>query len=202
VLDVTYGAPIVAVDPHTGPSTLPTVESDNLRGGRLATEHLLELGHRRIGMLTGRDDLQSAQLRERGYRMALATAGVWFDEDLVQPGAYDATVSAASARTLLTSPDRPTAVFAANDVSAIATVEVARELGIAVPERLSVIGFDNVPESALCSPPLTTVDQHIQAMGRHAMELLIRLIRGETPEATHIKLETELVVRRSTAPPY
>jgi LacI family transcriptional regulator len=201
VVDVNYGAPIVAVDPHTGPSALPTVESDNLRGGRLATEHLLELGHRRIGILTGRDDLQSAQLRERGYRMALASAGVRVDEDLVQPGAYDAAVSAASARTLLASPDRPTAVFAANDVSGIATVEVARELGLSVPEDLSVIGFDNVPQSALCAPPLTTVDQHIQDMGRHAMELVIRLIRGEAVDETHVRLETELVVRGSTAPP-
>ena len=84
VVDVHHGAPIVAVDPHTGPSTLPTVDSDNLRGAELAVEHLLALGHRRIAMLTGRPDLQSAALREQGYRQALAAAGVAVDESLVR----------------------------------------------------------------------------------------------------------------------
>jgi LacI family transcriptional regulator len=198
VIDVNYGAPIVAVDPHTGPSDLPTIDSDNLRGAQLATEHLLELGHRRIAMLTGRPDLQSAQLREQGYRVAL---GPLLDEELVQPGGYDAVVSAASARQLLEAPDRPTAIFAANDVSAIATVEVAAELGLRVPEDLSVVGFDNIPESALCSPPLTTVAQPIRTMGNRAIELLISLIRGRPAEVTHITLPTNLVVRRSTRAP-
>ena len=76
VVDVNYGAPIVAIDPHTGQSGLPTIDSDNLRGAQLATSHLLELGHRRIAMITGRPDLQSAQLREQGYREALSAAGV------------------------------------------------------------------------------------------------------------------------------
>jgi LacI family transcriptional regulator len=195
VIDVNYGAPIVAVDPHTGPSDLPTIDSDNLRGAQLATEYLLELGHRRIAMLTGRPDLQSAMLREQGYRLAL---GAQVDEELVQPGGYDAAVSAESARQLLEVPDRPTAIFAANDVSAIATLEVAAELGVRVPEDLSVVGFDNIPESALSSPPLTTVEQPIRTMGHRAIELLISLIRGEPAEITHITLPTNLVARRST----
>src|SRR3954453_12491934 len=132
VVDVHYGAPIVAVDPHTGPSTLPTVDSDNLHGAQLATEHLLELGHRRIAMLTGRPDLQSARLREEGYRKARAAARVAADERLVRLGAYDAAVSTEAARELLGAADRPPAVFAANDTSAIATVDVARELGLSV----------------------------------------------------------------------
>ena len=86
---------MVAVDPHTGPSGLPTVDSDNLRGARLATEHLLELGHRRIAMLAGRPDLESAQLRERGYREALARAGVAVDQSLVRVGDYDPERAAA-----------------------------------------------------------------------------------------------------------
>lgn len=192
------GAPIVAVDPHTGASDLPTIDSDNLRGAELATEHLLERGHRRIAMLTGRADLQSAQLREQGYRRALAAAGVPVDADLVRLGDYDPVTSQDSARRLLTAPDRPTAVFAANDVSAIATIEVAGELGLRVPEDLSVVGFDDIPESALCTPPLTTVAQPIRRMGQCAIELLIRLIRGEPAGATHITLATSLVERRST----
>ena len=198
VVDVNYGAPVVAVDPHTGPSELPTIDSDNLRGARLATEHLLDLGHRRIAMLTGRPDLQSAQLRERGYRDALAAADVAIDEDLIRLGAYDAAISAKSAQELLTADRRPTAIFAANDISAIATIEVAAELGLRVPEDVSVVGFDNIPESALCTPPLTTVDQPIREMGRRAIDVLIQLIRGEPATETHLTLATNLVVRQST----
>lgn len=200
VVDVRYGAPIVAVDPHTGPTDLPTIDSDNPRGAQLATEHLLELGHRRIAMLTGRPDLQSARLREQGYRDAMAAAGVPVDERLVEDGGYDPDVSAASARRLLALPDPPTAVFAANDISAIATIATATELGLRVPDDLSVVGFDDVPESVLCAPPLTTVHQPIREMGQSAIDLLIRLIRGESEERTHLTLATNLVVRQSTRP--
>jgi LacI family transcriptional regulator len=201
VVDVQYGAPVVAVDPHTGSSGFPTVDADSLRGGRLATEHLLGLGHRRIALLAGRADLQSAKLREHGYREALAAAGVPFDDSLVCDGGYDAEVSKLAARELLTGPRRPSAVFAANDVTAIATIEVALALGLRVPEDLSVVGFDNIPESALCTPPLTTVNQPIRTMGEHAVEMLIRLIREQPVERTHLTLATELVVRGSTARP-
>ena len=198
VVDVNYGAPIVAIDPHTGQSGLPTVDSDNFRGAQLATGHLLSLGHRRIGMLTGRPDLESAQLRERGYREALQAAGADVDESLIRCGDYDPEVSLEQARLLLNAPSPPTAVFAANDMSAIATIEVATELGLRVPADLSVVGFDNIPESALCAPPLTTVEQPIRKMGERSIELLLSLIRGERPQATHITLATNLVIRQST----
>jgi len=198
VVDVNYGAPVVAVDPHTGPSEFPTIDSDNLKGAQIAVEHLLELGHRRIGMLTGRPDLQSARLREQGFRAALAAAGVSADKDLVRLGAYDADVSLAAAIELLGTPNRPTAVFAANDISAIATMDAALELGLRVPDDLSVVGFDNVPESALSSPALTTINQPIREMGQRAIELLVRLIRGEQAGTNHITLATSLVVRQST----
>jgi LacI family transcriptional regulator len=197
-LEAVPGTPVVAVDPHTGPSHLPTIDSDNLRGAQLATEHLLDLGHRRIAFLSGRPDLQSAELRKTGYLRALTAAGITPDDDLIRIGAYDPEVSAASAHALLTSPDRPTAVFAANDISAIATVGAARELGLGVPDDLSVVGFDNVPESALCSPPLTTVDQPIREMGHRAIRMLIALINGDDVERTHVTLDTGLVVRHST----
>ena len=149
-------------------------------------------------MLTGRPDLESAQLRERGYRDALRAAGAVADESLIRCGDYDPEVSLEQARLLLTTPDPPTAVFAANDMSAIATIEVATELGLHVPADLSVVGFDNIPESALCAPPLTTVEQPIRKMGERSIELLLSLIRGERPVATHITLETNLVIRQST----
>ncbi|GAA1968315.1 LacI family DNA-binding transcriptional regulator [Catenulispora subtropica] len=200
VVDLQSNAPVVAVDPHTGSSAFPTVDADNLRGARLATEHLLDLGHRRIAMLAGRADLQSAILRQQGYREALAAAGVPFLESLVRVGGYDPGLSALAARELLTDPRRPTAVFAANDVTAIATIEVALHLGLRVPEDLSVVGFDNIPESALCVPPLTTVNQPIRTMGERAVDMLIRLIHKQPVERTHLTLATELVVRGSTAP--
>ncbi|WP_312877732.1 substrate-binding domain-containing protein [Lentzea indica] len=107
-------------------------------------------------------------------------------------------MAAGSARELLSGPDRPTAVFAANDITAIATIETAVGLGLQVPDDLSVVGFDNIPESALCAPPLTTVEQPIREMGHRAITLLVRLINGETPDETHVTLGTELIVRRST----
>lgn len=197
VVDVNYGAPIVAIDPHTGQSGLPTIDSDNLRGGQLATAHLLGLGHRRIAMLSGRPDLESSRLREQGYRQAMAAAGVPVSEDLVLVGGYDAQASAECTRTLLTSADPPTAIFAANDVSAIAAIQAAVGLGLRVPADLSVVGFDNIPESALCAPPLTTVNQPIRQMGERSIQLLLRLMRGDHVEATHITLQTDLVVRQS-----
>jgi LacI family transcriptional regulator len=201
VVDVRYGAPVVAVDPHAGSSSLPTVDSDNLRGAALAVEHLLALGHRRIAMVTGRPDLESSALRERGYREALAAAGVPVDEALLQVGAYQAAASTQAARRLLDAPEPPTAIFAANDTSAIATIAVAQELGLRVPEDLSVVGFDNLPESVLSSPQLTTVEQRIHEMGARAMEMLVRLIRGEAIERPHVTLDTRLVVRQTTAEP-
>lgn len=200
VLDADPGIPVVAVDPHTGPSGLPTVDSDNTAGAFMATEHLLGLGHRRIAFLGGRPDLESARLREQGFRQAMARAGVPVDEDLVAVGGYRPDSTAGPARALLTAAEPPTAVFAANDLSAITVVDVARDLGLRVPQDLSVIGFDNVPESALACPPLTTISQPLQEMGAQALHLLVDLVAGrDTP--THLRLPTELVVRSSCAPP-
>jgi LacI family transcriptional regulator len=149
-------------------------------------------------MLTGRPDLQSAQLRERGFREAMADAGVKVRPNYVQVGGYEAGVSAAAATGLLSGSPRPTAVFAANDRSAIATVEAAAALGLRVPDDLSVVGFDNVPEAALSVPPLTTVEQPIHDMGTQAVQMLIKLIQGQEVDPTHVRLPTALVVRQST----
>ncbi|WP_332836224.1 LacI family DNA-binding transcriptional regulator [Nocardioides agri] len=199
VTDVQYDGPVVAVDPHTGRSSLPTVAADNLQGARIAVDHLIELGHRRIGMVTGRPDLVSAQLREQGYRDAIHAAGLRVDEDLLALGAFDPEQAREAARALLTLPDPPTAIFAANDISALATLDVAVELGIDVPGAVSVVGFDNIPESALAHPPLTTVHQPMRQLGRDATAMLVALIAGEEIDDTHITLDTTLVRRRSTA---
>jgi LacI family transcriptional regulator len=200
-VDVPFASPVVAVDHNVRSSTLPTVDSDNLSGAVAATEHLIGLGHRRIGFLAGRSDLESARLREQGYRRALDAADVPFDPELVRVGGYEPDAARDAARDLLTLDARPTAIFAANDTSAIETVAVARSLGLGVPDDVSVIGFDNVPESVLCEPPLTTIEQSIQQMGREAVRMLIGLIEDPSSRPEHVILPTRLVVRASCGPP-
>ena len=192
--------PVVAVDPHTGKTGPSTVEADNVGGARAATRHLIELGHRRIAHIRGRTDLVSAQLREQGYREALEAAGLPFDPELVRVGGYRAAETTDAARELLSRSDRPTAVFAANDLSAIRVLEIAHELGLRVPEDLSVVGFDNVPEAANAVPALTTVAQPLHQMGAEAVRLLLGLLAGGTTE-DHLLLPASLVVRASTSPP-
>lgn len=198
VVDVRGIVPVVAIDPHTGPSDLPTVDSDNLAGAIAATEHLIGLGHRRIAFLGGRVDLESARLREQGYRTAMARAGLPLDPALVANGGYRRESAHAPAVELLRLADRPTAVFAANDLSALGVLDAARGLGLRVPDDLSVVGFDNVPEAALVDPALTTVNQPIQRMGAEAIALLTRLMDGDTVEQIHVRLPTSLVPRAST----
>lgn len=191
------GIPVVAVDPHTGRSDVPTVDADNVAGAVLATEHLLGLGHRRIALLGGRADLESARLREEGFRKAMASAGVEIDEGLVRVGGYRPETAEGPARELLSRPDHPTAIFAANDLSAIRTMEVAHELGLRVPEDVSVIGFDNIPESALAQPPLTTINQPLREIGAAALRILVDLLEGREPETGHLQLPTSMVERAS-----
>jgi LacI family transcriptional regulator len=193
------GSPVVAVDPHTGGEDVPTVDSDNRHGADMATEHLLQLGHRRIGFVSGRDDLESARLRELGFRDALARHGVELDPALVRCGQYEEAAATDAAHQLLELPEPPTAVFAANDSSAIATMAVARSRGLSVPDQLSVIGFDDIPEGVMVEPALTTIHQPIQEMGERAIELLVQLLAGETPPVTHVTLRTHLVRRQSCA---
>lgn len=195
------GIPVVAIDPHTGPEGPATVDSDNVHGARSAVEHLLGLGHRRIGFVGGRPDLRSAQLREQGYREALLDAGLPVAPELMRVGGYKPETTEGPARELLTLPDgeRPTAIFAANDISAIRVIEIAGELGLDVPGDVSVVGYDNVPDAANCTPPLTTVAQPLHEMGGAAMRMLLDMLSGEAGER-HVRMPTELVVRTSTAP--
>ena len=201
VVDADAGVPVVAIDPHAGSADLPSVESDNLAGGLLATRHLIELGHRRIAFMAGRPDLESSRLREAGFRQALSEAGIEVDPSLVRRSDYRRDAAHQPAIELLSRPDRPTAVFAGNDLSAIGTMEAAQEMGLDVPGDVSVIGFDDIPEAARTTPALSTVRQPIQQMGSAAVELLIALMDGRIPETTHVRLPTSLVIRGTTAPP-
>lgn len=195
----TTSIPVVAVDPHTGPSGPSTIDSDNVGGARLATRHLIDLGHRRIAHVRGRGDLASAQLREEGYRLSLEEAGIPLDSALIRDGGYQAALTTEVARELLSRPERPTAVFAANDKSALGVLRVAGELGLRVPQDLSIVGFDDIPEAASATPALTTVVQPLREMGAQALRMLIDLLEGREV-AEHLQFPAELIVRASTGP--
>ena len=192
--------PVVAIDPHTGRADLPTVESDSFGGALAATRHLIELGHRRIGFLAGRPDLRSAGLRDAGYRRALADAGIPLDPSLIGIGRYELDATRDSARVMLSAASRPTAIFAANDLSAIAVIDVATELGLRVPDDLSVIGFDDVPEATRRALPLTTIQQPMRRLGAVAADMVFTLLAGREIDEMHVILPTRLVVRATTAP--
>src|SRR5690606_23168625 len=168
VVEVRDDVPVVAIDPHRGPSGIATVDADNDAGAVLATAHLIALGHRRIGFLGGRPDLESSRQREEGFRSAMAAAGLPVDPALVRVGGYKREGADRPAHELLARPDRPTAVFAANDLMALATIDAARDVGLRVPQDLSVGGFDDGPEAVAATPPLTTVAQPIRQMGAAA----------------------------------
>jgi LacI family transcriptional regulator len=201
VVNVGTEVPIVAIDPHTGPADLPTVECDSFGGALQATRYLIELGHSRIGFIAGRPDLRSSIARDAGYRRALTDAGIAIDPRLVGSGSYRQGAVRLAAVEMLGQADRPTAIFAANDISAIEIVKVAAELGLDIPRDLSVIGFDDVPEASKASPALSTVRQPMQTLGAEAVRLLLSLMQGETPAKTHVTLPTRLIPRATTAPP-
>lgn len=199
IVDVPAGLAVVAVDPHAGPTALPTVDSDNVAGAIAATEHLIGLGHERIAFIGGRDDLNSSRERERGYRAAMAKAGLAVDDTLVRMGDYTGEPAARAVADLIAEGQPPTAMFAANDLSAIGVLHALQSAGLEVPGDMSVVGFDNIPESSMTSPPLTTVEQSIQQMGGRAMMMLIDVLAGnQVPE--HVRLPTKLVVRASCGP--
>ncbi len=192
--------PMVAIDPHYGPNWLPTVDCDSLAGARTATEHLIELGHTRIAFLGGRKELDSAQLREAGFREAMRTAGLEVVEELVRDARYDPDTAYAVCGELLELADPPTAIFAANDVTAMRAIAAAQARGLRVPEDLSVVGFDDIPDATLNNPPITTMRQPLQDMGEAAMQMLLDILEGKE-HVQHVRMATELVVRASTSPP-
>jgi LacI family transcriptional regulator len=193
--EFTTDAPIVAVDPHVLNPKYPSVQGMNYHGALEVMEYLFKLGHRRIGFISGREGNVSAQRRFQGYKDALANAGIEFDNVLVAPGDFVQKTAYKNARQLLISDNRPTAIFAANDQSAIGVYQAAEELGLNIPNDLSVVGFDNISEAKYLG--LTTVDQFLADMGYVAVQMLIKLIEGETLELEVHKMQTKLVERIS-----
>ncbi|MER6714948.1 substrate-binding domain-containing protein [Streptomyces sp. NPDC006386] len=196
------GIPFVVFDPTAElPDDVPFVGATNWSGGRTATRHLTELGHRRIAMISGPEDVLCCTARLDGYRSALRAAGLPADPGLVAHAPLTREDGCAAARSLLALPDRPTAIFAANDLQALGVYQAAREAGLRIPDDLSVVGFDDLPVVAWVDPPLTTVHQPLTEMAVAATELALALGRGEEAPQIGLELATTLTVRSSTAPP-
>ncbi len=194
-------APVVVIDPNNDCPDCLAVMATNHAGAVEAMEYLIQLGHTRIGFISGRPDLQSARQRLQGYKDALHRANITLDPDLMQVGDFTAETGRECALRLLSLPEPPTAIFAANDQSAFSAIEAACEAGLRVPHDLSVVGFDNIPEAAYFNPALTTVDQFMVKMGYVATEMLIGLAQGQTLESNLHKTPTRLMVRDSCQPP-
>jgi len=188
-------APIVSIDPLMSNPNYPSVHATNYQGALDAMDYLLSLGHKRIATITGRPELESTNRRLKGYRDGLIKAGLPIDERLIASGDYTTLSGARCARQLLSLDPPPTAIFAANDQTAIGVFQVAQELGIRIPEDLSVIGFDNISESRYMG--LTTIDQFISEMGYVAAQMLFKLINGESLDSQIYQIKTQLVIRNS-----
>ncbi|TQS28329.1 LacI family DNA-binding transcriptional regulator [Microbispora sp. KK1-11] len=181
--------------------SVPVVGSNNWDGGLLATRHLLELGHRRIAVVSGPKDVMCSRARVAGFRVAHDEAGLTFDPGLVRYGNFYVDAGYKHAMDLLSRPDRPSAIFAGSDLQALGVLRAARRLGLDVPGDLSVVGYDNVPVAGWVEPALTTVGQPLCDMATVATQMLLDLARGVEPATSRIDLANELVVRESTAPP-
>jgi LacI family transcriptional regulator len=194
------GFPFVVVDPREAPPEgIPTVSAAHAAGAKRATEHLLELGHRRIGVVTGQSGWYANDERLVGFRAALAAAGLLPDPALIEHSDWSIEQGALAAAKLLAVADPPTAIFAFNDNGAIGTLNAARHAGLRVPEDLSIVGFDDTFQAMIVSPNLTTVRQPLAELGRMGVSLLTRLIEGQRLDALRIELSTTLVVRESTS---
>lgn len=192
----------VVVDPRDGPKQgRPTVSAANRLGGALATEHLLALGHRRIAMINGPSHIWCCQERQAGYVAALTAAGVPVNGDLIRHGHLHVEDGYRYGAELLSSADRPTAVFAGNDLQAMGVYQAAREARLRIPEDLSVVGFDDVPVAGWMGPALTTIRQPLADMGVAAARMALALVAGERLAGVHVELPTTLIARGSTAQP-
>ena len=167
----------------------------------MATEHLISLGHRRIGVITGHGSWCATVDRLAGYHSALMAAGLPIIPDYVRVADFWVEEGYRAALELLALPTRPTAIFAMSDAMAVGVQRAARERGLALPSDLSVVGFDDVQIASVATPALTTVSQPLEELGRHAVAMLYRQINGQPLDANRMELSTRLVVRASTAPP-
>ena len=185
--------PFVRLQPGIRPEMSSSTFINNETAAFQMTSHLLALGHRRVGFIVGDLAYAASEQRLAGYKRALSEMGLVFDTGLIQPGKFDFPSGKAAARILLTLPDRPTAIFASNDDMAAGTLTTAHEMKIAVPENLSVVGFDDTAVASIVWPTLTTVRQPVRALAEAAAELLLESTGG----IVRREIEYELILRDS-----
>ena len=196
------GLPVVLIDPLGLPRTsMVSVGATNWAGGLEATTHLIELGHTDIAYIGGPSIAACDVARTHGYHAAMQQAGLPIDLSEVLHGPFTFDHGLEAGVQILSRPVRPTAIFATSDVTAMGVMEAARTLGIAVPEQLSIVGFDNTMLASTSSPRLTTVHQPVEEIGRTAVETVQKMARGESLPSKRVELATYLVIRDSTAPP-
>ena len=198
--DLPSNHPLVVIDPALIDSAGGYVISTNREGALSGMEHLLSLGHRRIGFVGGLAELLSSRERRQGYEDALRLAGIPVDPLLIRSGDYTEVQGRRCAEELLSLSQRPTAIFAANDRSALGVLDALRGAGLSVPDDISLLGFDNIPESAIIQPALTTVEQPLREMGATATKMLMHLLRKEPVAERVCRTLTRLVIRQSTGP--
>ncbi|MCU0315546.1 MAG: LacI family transcriptional regulator [Fimbriimonadaceae bacterium] len=172
---------------------------DNRHGVEMAVNHLANLGHTKIGHITGRLSLYDGLERDRAFKDALRDRNLPVVDHWVQSGNFEYQVSYSVALDMLQLPDKPTAIFASNDVMARATIDAARTLGLSVPTDLSVVGFDDTEVPNLGAPALTTVRQPLENLGRKALEAVVQIAEGNSVPRPEL-IQTTLIVRESTAP--
>jgi DNA-binding LacI/PurR family transcriptional regulator len=196
------GLKVVTVSSQSGPYGMPSVDVDNAAGIRLAVQHLQALGHQKIAFLGGEMNMFSAIVRLDAFQAALQAANVFVPPEYISASSYqDPAAADRQARRLMTQTAPPTAIVAGNDQIAIAVLNAADALGVSVPEQLSIVGFDDIPDAALVRPALTTVRQPLMEIGAGAAELLLRTLGGEPVPAEYVLIKPALVVRATTAPP-
>lgn len=177
-----------------------TVTATNWQGAFDATNYLIELGHKRIGFIAGNPPSSSAHDRLEGYKAALSAHGIPFQPELVVTGFFRYSTGLQAAQTLLSLEQPPTAIFAANDHSAFGAIEAIRSRELSIPEDISIIGFDDVPEAQHLIPPLTTVRQPLEQMGQVAVKMLLERIEDQSTVPQQAMLATQLIIRDSCRP--
>ena len=193
--------PYVLIDYQGYNRYVPSIITTNRKGGYDATDYLIKLGHRRIGFITGEMAYGCAPERLAGYQAALEDHHLAFDAELVREGNFLQPQGYQCAYQLLSLPHPPTALVVSNDVMAFGAMEAARELGFRIPTDLSIIGFDDIPQAAHVHPPLSTVRQPLEEMGRSAVNLLFKYITNPLAEIERVELSTRLVIRESCQSP-
>lgn len=189
--------PHVLIDQSDPGGTSSIVESTNWQGAYDATKYLIQLGHQRIGFIAGEMQLSSAVERLRGYKDALKDHNIAVDPALIHEGNFVIGGGYERAAKLLDLPNRPTAIFASNDLSAFGAMHAVRDRGLRIPDDISLIGFDDIPQTLMTYPKLTTVRQPLAQMGRVAARMLLEQINSPGTAPRRVTLPTELVIRDS-----